>query len=469
MRKSRKRQIAILLSAILALSMVLTIPVFSVESAAATNIFKDIPITLAVRDGNGYKEIKQGKASFKLKSLTYNSFGTKYDNDYDVFSQGGGSKEDLGPAARDGLTIDKGYPYAQSYQVYMSGILSDTYPNETGVTTGYLTVPVPAGYTGVGAKRLFSWGKNSEATENYTKVDVTVNSDGTITIPMEIGFGCWTDTDGTTYHNTEGVCIVEYMEAASVPVTGITMKKTAVSVYENNTVTLKAVVAPTDATDKTITWKSKNTKIATVSAKGVVKGISAGETIITATTKDGGFKAKCKVTVKAPIKATAVKVSPTKATMTKGETLALRSKVTPTNTTNKTLKWTTSDKTVATVDQNGVVTAKKKGTAVITATTTDGSKKKATCNITVKNPEKVKKITFEKDKVTIKKGKTATLKVTITPENAVNKELKWTSADKSIVTVNKNGKIKGIKKGTTYIKVQTTDGTVKAKCKVTVK
>ena len=132
------------------------------------------------------------------------------------------------------------------------------------------------------------------------------------------------------------------------------------------------------------------------------------------------------------------------------------------------MSFKSSNSKVAKVNSKGVVTAVGKGTATITVTTNDG-KKTATCKITVKNPVKVKKVILEKTKANLKKGKKLTLKATISPKDATNKEVTWKSSKPKIASVDKNGVVKGLKKGTTVITVTTKDGKKTATCKITVK
>ncbi|GHI00015.1 Ig-like domain-containing protein [Neobacillus kokaensis] len=160
----------------------------------------------------------------------------------------------------------------------------------------------------------------------------------------------------------------------------VKVTKTKVSVTAGKTVTLTAVVSPSDSMDKTVKWKSSNTKIATVDSKGKVTCKKKGTAIITATVK-GAKAASVKVTVTPPVAAKAVKVSKTSITLSKGKTYNLKATVSPSNTTNKTLKWKSSNTKVAKVDSKGKVTAVGAGTATITAATTNG--KKATVKITV--------------------------------------------------------------------------------------
>lgn len=169
-----------------------------------------------------------------------------------------------------------------------------------------------------------------------------------------------------------------------VPVTSVSLDQTAATIAIGGSVTLTATVLPTNATNKEIIWSSSNMGVATVSG-GVVTGVSAGSSDITATTADGGFIATCTLTV------TATVVGVTGVTLDQ-DTLALEIGVTDTGTlvatvapadaTDKSLTWDSDDDTVATVDAAGEVTAVAAGTATITVTTNDGSFTD-TCEVTV--------------------------------------------------------------------------------------
>ncbi|MFA6309558.1 MAG: Ig-like domain-containing protein [Clostridia bacterium] len=162
---------------------------------------------------------------------------------------------------------------------------------------------------------------------------------------------------------------------------------------------------------------------------------------------------------------TGVTIDKSTASMNAGGTLQLNANVTPANATNKAVTWKSSDENIAAVSSEGVVTAKKKGNATITVTTTEGSMA-ATCIITVNQP--VKSVKLNKKTVTIKVGKFSKLIATINPSDASNKKVIWRSTNKRIVTVSATGVIKGVKKGIAYIKVFTADGNKTAKCKITV-
>ncbi len=149
-----------------------------------------------------------------------------------------------------------------------------------------------------------------------------------------------------------------------------------------------------------------------------------------------------------------------------GDTQTLTATITPSNATDKTVTWTSSNPSVASVS-NGVITAKAVGTATITVKTTDGSKT-ATCTVTVKTPTvSVAGISLNKSAATLEIDETVTLLETLTPSNATNKNVTWTSSDNSVATVS-NGTVTAVGEGTAIITVRTVDGNKTATCTVTV-
>lgn len=266
-------------------------------------------------------------------------------------------------------------------------------------------------------------------------------------------------------------CTVQ-VTVPTVKVTGITLNKTTASVVKGKTVALTATVTPDTATDKTIKWTTSNKNVATVSTDGVVTAKAAGTATITATAADdSGVKATCKITVTNPvIKVTKVTLNKTTASVVKGKTLTLTATVTPTNATNKNVTWKSSNTKIVTVDGNGKVTAVAAGTATITCTAKADKSKSATCKITVTNPAvKVTKLRMNKTSVDLLKGKTVQLKVTVTPSNATNKAVTWTSSNKRIATVTSNGLVKAVRTGTVTITAKAKDGSgKKVTCKINV-
>lgn len=217
----------------------------------------------------------------------------------------------------------------------------------------------------------------------------TVYGDVTLQEDLEIGEGeSLTISDGASLE-TNGKLTVNGGTLNGKPngnviykVTGVNLDQTAISLAVGGTAALNATITPANATNQNLTWSSDNTNVATV-ASGTVTAVGTGSTNITVTTEDGQYKAVCAVTVTQPV--TGVTLDPTSLSLFTGDTATLTATVQPANATNKNVTWSTSDATVATV-QDGTVTAVAAGTATITVTTTDGSNISAACTVTVKDP-----------------------------------------------------------------------------------
>ena len=237
-------------------------------------------------------------------------------------------------------------------------------------------------------------------------------------------------TDASQAEVNEALSHLQAAEKELVKVTAALDKKTA-TVYAGKTVTLKATSNDKDAK---ATFTSSNTKVATVSSTGVVKGVKAGTATITASY--GNAKATCKVTVKAP----SVKFAKKTVVVYKGKTATVKATLAGVSS----VKYTSSNKKVATVNsKTGAVKGLKAGTVTITATS---GKLKATYKLTVKNPT----FSLTKSSATIKKGKTTTIKSKATPAGKVT----YTSSNKKVATVTSKGVVKGIKKGKVTITVK---------------
>ena len=170
-------------------------------------------------------------------------------------------------------------------------------------------------------------------------------------------------------------------------VTKVELNKTSLTLDVGNSDTLIAAITPDNATDKSVTWESSAPGVATVDTSGKVTAVAPGTATITATTEDGSKTATCVVTVTAAtVPVTGVTLSQTQASLYYNRTpntLTLTATVAPDNATNQAVTWTSSNPSVAKVE-NGVVTALARGTAVITATAADGSGASASCTVTVR-------------------------------------------------------------------------------------
>ena len=258
-----------------------------------------------------------------------------------------------------------------------------------------------------------------------------------------------------------------------VPATKVTLNATSQKVETGKSFTLKATVTPADTTDK-IVWSSSNEAVAKVAADGTVTAVKAGTAVITATA--GNVKAECTVTVADPVyKVTGIRLAATPSrNIAAGKKVQLKATVAPSNATNKAVTWTTSNKKVATVNSNGVVTFKKNAggkKVTITATAKDGSKKAQKITLTCMKGS-VKSIKLSA-KTTLKRGKTTKVKATVyTQKGKANKKVVWSSSNTKLATVDKNGKVKAVKgkKGTVKITARATDGSgKKATIKIKIK
>lgn len=237
------------------------------------------------------------------------------------------------------------------------------------------------------------------------------------------------------------------------------------------TAKVTANVLPENASNKGVTFTSSHSTVATVDANGNVQAASAGTTTITATAADGKG-AYGTITIKVEDMATGVTLSPTSKELKVNETAQLAASVLPA-TANQGIKFTSSDETVATVSETGLVTARKEGTAVITATAADGSEKSASCTIKVGATAvdvPVTGITLDQPEITIEVLKDAKqLKATVEPANATNKDVVFSSSNTNVAVVSNTGLVTAINNGAATITVTSKENpSIMAKCLVKV-
>lgn len=272
------------------------------------------------------------------------------------------------------------------------------------------------------------------------------------------------DADANLYSNS----VSEESEAVIIPesVTGIEVANDYqhLGLFVGGSGKIRYSVLPSNATNTNVTFKSLNEKVAIVDANGVVTGVSEGNADIVITTEEGGFEAKCTVRVDGIDARGIERVGDKTVTMGLNQTRQLQVKITPSDTTNKNVQWTSSNNSVATVDSNGVVISKNSGSTIITATTHNGLKTEFF--IEVETP--VTNITLNSNEINLNPGGTFKLDATVNPSNASNKNIKWISANESIATVDQSGNVTADVAGTTYISAVSADGKVVATCTVNV-
>jgi uncharacterized protein YjdB len=294
----------------------------------------------------------------------------------------------------------------------------------------------------------------------------SVTSDGKITA---VSAGTTTIT-ATTANNLSA----EIEITVEQPVTGVSLNYKSQTILVGVSFDLKAVLEPAKATNEGVSWSSDDTKIATVSSSGTVTGVSAGTTLITCTTTDGGYKASCVVIVKEPV--TSLTIDKNKKKLGIKKTFKITATVDSNAATNSKVSWTSSNDKICKItnisgDGNEVtVKTLKKGKAEIVCKTTDGSKLSASCSVTV--IRLVSDIKMNKSYYRLLEGKSVKLKATVKPKNATQKGVTWTSDNPDVAYVNSNGKVLALKEGDATITAVTGDykinGKKSAVCKISV-
>ena len=270
-------------------------------------------------------------------------------------------------------------------------------------------------------------------------------------------------------HTQDGqkMAVCRVRVAAGIPVEGVSLDQTALTLSVGQEVKLMPTVSPENASNKKVTWKSVDETIAAVDADGMVTAKKVGETTVTVTTEDGGKTASCKVKVVDRIAVTEVSLDKGEVKLKVGEVQVLKAAVKPADATNKNLTWKSDDETIAAVDENGKVTAKKVGETTVTVTTEDGGKT-ASCKVKVVDRIAVTEVSLDKGEVRLKVGEVQVLKAAVKPADATNRKVSWASGNEEIAAVDENGKVTAKAEGQTTITVTTEDGGKTASCEVIV-
>ena len=291
---------------------------------------------------------------------------------------------------------------------------------------------------------------------------VATVSEGTI---KAVGRGTATLTATSRDGGKTATCKVTVNDPDFIGLESITMNST-MKLKVGETGWLGVTYHPSNATDKVLYWKSSNEKVATVS-EGTVKAIGEGTATLTATSRDGGKTATCKVTVdNGIVELESISLKTTNLTMKQGEKAVIYATYNPSNVTDKVLYWSSSNTKVATVSE-GVVTAVGNGTATITAKSRDGGKT-ATCKVTVGNGTiSLESLSLKTTNLTMNKGEKTTIYAVYNPSNVTDKVLYWSSSNTKVATVSE-GVVTAVGNGTATITAKSRDGGKTATCKVTV-
>lgn len=287
--------------------------------------------------------------------------------------------------------------------------------------------------------KAISWSSLDETVATVDNGKITAHSVGSTTITA------------TTHNGIIAECKVTVLP---VEATNIFLNTPLITIAVGGKETMQVTFVPANTSNKTIDWKIADETIAAVDANGVVTGLAAGTTTLTATSANGKT-AMCMITV-SEIVIPVVSISlPAAIAVDIDATAALTVTFEPKNATNKTLTWTSSNNTIVQVSTEGVITGRVAGTAEITARSVNN--KTATILVTV-NPMLATSITLSPNTLSLVNGKTATLTAEILPEKTTNKTITWTSSKTDVATVDKNGVVTALSVGTTTITATTTNG-----------
>lgn len=255
-----------------------------------------------------------------------------------------------------------------------------------------------------------------------------------------------------------------------VLVGSVELNRSSRTLKEGDACSLSATVCPDNADNKSLTWSSSNTNVAMVNG-GIVIAVAKGHAIITATAADGsGACDCCDVYVTGDTLVTEVTVNPSSKTMTVGASAYLDATVSPSDATNKCVRWNSSNPVVVTVNPDtGLIMAQGSGTATVYAIAQDGGGASASCVVTVWNPIPAESITVYPESKTIGVGEKVYLSATVCPCDTTNKTVTWRSSNENVATVGTyTGLVTAIQAGTVTITATIADGGYTDDCIITV-
>lgn len=290
---------------------------------------------------------------------------------------------------------------------------------------------------------------------------LTVDKNGFVTFhnPGNATVICQTEDTGVDGINLVATCdfVIEQ------PVTKVTLDFTDITLKIGEQFRLTALVEPGDATNKELIWISSNESVVTVDETGLLTAVAGGDAAILVQSVDSGVTALCNVKVYQPV--TSVTISNATMEVRKGTEFWLHATALPSNADNPAISWSTANSSIATVDQTGKVTTLASGETIITATSVDTGEY-ATCRLTVLEP--VTGISLNITSTSIYKNSRFVLIPTVTPIDADNKSVTWTSSDPDIASVDNNGVVTGLKGGKCIILATTVERGLVASCEVEV-
>ena len=319
------------------------------------------------------------------------------------------------------------------------------------------SIVIPYNVTTIGDSAFVNCTKLTQITVPRNTTSIASNA---FSYPKKMTMYGPSDCYAQTYASGKGIKYV----TQDIHATSVSLDITEKTAERYDDFQLTATIAPLNFTDAVV-WTSSNEEVATVSDTGYVEICGVGTAVITVTA--GNVKDACKITV--PQLIDWIEFDEDEIELKAGQTYQLKPYISPSDATNKKLKYTSSDTKVAEVSASGLVTARSEGEAKIRAAATDGSDEYAVCYVTVTGKAKVTGITLDRTSAEVKRGEKLTLNATVSPSYASNKKVVWKSANTKIATVDANGSVTAKAPGRTKITVTSVENSsYQASCTVTV-
>ena len=359
-----------------------------------------------------------------------------------VKAVGAGTATIYATRVQDELYTVYNMPYQLAYKI----TVIDGFGLSTVSTTVNIgsSIDIKALVTNQPSKSQITYTVTNQANEagvipTYDLIEVKQSDDGTVFTITGVASGV---THLTVSQNINGViksetCVIY----VTTPVGDVSINPSSISIDRGSTGTVQVLFNPAGPTNSNVLWSSSDTTVATVtgdSYTATIKGLSGGNATITVITEDGLKVATCDVYVREPVTGVTLNATTVESTMAIGKYQLVATVKPSGDGVNRNVTWSSSDESVATVDENGVVTALKGGNCVIEVTT-DECHLTAACTIVVK--EYVSTITLSENNKFVNVGATGKLIATVGTDTATNKNIVWSSSDNSICSVDQEGNL----------------------------
>lgn len=265
------------------------------------------------------------------------------------------------------------------------------------------------------------------------------------------------------------LCLFVSCQEELVGVSSVAVDKERQDLSIGATFVLRAIISPSNADNQKVIWTVENSSVIEYvdnqDGSATIKGLQVGTSKVTARTDDGGFMSTCNVTVGVGVEK--IELDKSELFLKKGETASLNATIFPADASNRSLKWETSDNSVATVDANGKVTAVGNGDATVFVSSADGGFT-AYCNVSVTTS--VSGLSLHPSEFTLEAiGSSFIIEPVVSPEDASDISVVWKSEDAKVVSVSSDGTVTAVGPGTAAVTATTNDGSFTSSCTVTVK